>query len=108
MPFYQVLRRQNGEVAVAWEGAARNKQEALAAAVAALGLRWTSNLSVVEPMRACLDIPGDAEGGRVVIVGDWLEANVADGALRGAALLAIAHGRPYRAPNGAWSLTPID
>jgi len=58
-------------------------------------------------MRACLDIPGDAEGGRVVVVSDWLHANVADKATRGAALLALTRRRSYRAPNGAWSLTPM-
>lgn len=44
----------------------------------------------------------------MVVVSDWLQANVADKATRGAALLAITRRRTYRSPNGAWSLTPID
>jgi hypothetical protein len=59
------------------------------------------------PMRACLDIPGDVEGGRVVVVSDWLHSQPLALDTIGAALIACAHNQTYRAPNGAWSLTPI-
>jgi hypothetical protein len=58
-------------------------------------------------MRACLDIPGDAEGGRIVDAAEWLLAQPQD-ATRLAATAALMRGHPYRAPNGAWSLTPLE
>jgi hypothetical protein len=55
--------------------------------------------------RACLDIPGDAEGGRLVVVADYLKS--VDRSLWSAVLTTLAQGRPYRSINGAWSLTPL-
>lgn len=56
-------------------------------------------------MRACLDIPGDAEGGRVVDVATFLRTKTP--ATRKAALAALAKGQPYRNIHGSWSLTPL-
>lgn len=57
-------------------------------------------------MRACLDIPGDAESGRIVNAAQWLLQQPND-CVRLAATAALMRGHPYRAPNGAWSLTPL-
>jgi hypothetical protein len=64
----------------------------------------------LKPIRVCLDIPGDAEGGRLVIAADWLTDQTPPLApeIVGAALVALANRYPYTAPNGAWSLTRIE
>lgn len=57
-------------------------------------------------MKACLDIPGDIEGGRIVEAEDWLTINLRP--YRGQILAALARGETWRAASGAWSLTPLD
>lgn len=62
-----------------------------------------------QPLRACLDIPGDVEGGRIVAVSEWLYAQQPHlpQALIDDAMDAMICFQTYRAPNGAWSLTPV-
>jgi hypothetical protein len=62
------------------------------------------------PMRACLDM-ATGEGGRIVIASDWLhfqQTPPLPAQIITAALIALAHNRTYRSPNGAWSLTPLE
>jgi hypothetical protein len=59
-------------------------------------------------MRACLDIPGDSEGGRVVDAEAWLHEQRADAREWSAIMSVLRSGRPWRALSGAWSLTPLE
>lgn len=59
-------------------------------------------------LRACLDIPGDAEGGRIVTASEWLSDQSLAPKTIIDALVALRQRKPYRAPNGAWSLTPLE
>jgi hypothetical protein len=61
------------------------------------------------PQRACLDL-ATGEGGRIVIVSEWLRGTQPPlpPEIIYAAQMALGQRRTYRAPNGAWSLTPLE